>query len=678
MESETIKNRYTQLKIEINQHNYRYHVLDAPIISDSEFDELLRELRGIEEVHPEWISGDSPTQRAGSTVSEKFGKVAHPAPVLSLSNAFTEEDVRAWVERIERLDDRIKFADFVLEPKIDGLTVVLHYQNGVLVQGATRGDGVIGEDITANIRTIRSIPLSIPVSGSNIQVPEKLVVRGEVFIYNSDFNRLNDALLMKGEKTWLNPRNTAAGSLRQLNPEITAARPLRIFTYQILTYSGGEIPSTQWELLEYLRNLGFPVSPASVYCEDAEQVLQRLESWKIIRDQLDYDIDGVVIKVNDLQIAAELGFVGKDPRGAIALKFPAREVTTKLENIGVNIGRTGVLTPYAMFEPVRCGGVIVKQATLHNFDFIRDKDIRIGDRVLIKRAGDVIPYVIGPILENRTGAEVPYEIPQQCPVCGQKTEKLPGEVAVYCVNSACPAQLIRNVEHFASRGAMDISGLGIKIVEQIINNNLIRDVADLYRLEKQDLLALEGFGEKKAENLLDAIKLSRQQPLARLINALGIRGVGEVMAETLASHFESLDTLQNCEIQDLETIEGIGPNISQAIVDWFDQPVNQNIIRKLKESGVWPKADIRIRNENAADLPLDGMIIVVTGTLEAFSREGIKTFIQQNGGKPVESVSRKTSFVLVGENPGSKREKAIELGIPILNESEFLSRYHTE
>lgn len=678
MESETIKNRYTQLKIEINQHNYRYHVLDAPIISDSEFDELLRELRRIEEVHPEWISGDSPTQRAGSIVSEKFRKVTHPAPVLSLSNAFNEEDVRAWVERIEKLDDRIKFADFVLEPKIDGLTVVLHYQNGVLVQGATRGDGVIGEDITANIRTIRSIPLSIPVSGSNIQVPEKLVVRGEVFIYNSDFNRLNDALLMKGEKTWLNPRNTAAGSLRQLNPEITAARPLRIFTYQILTYSGGEIPSTQWELLEYLRNLGFPVSPASVYCEDAEQMLQRLESWKIIRDQLDYDIDGVVIKVNDLQIAAELGFVGKDPRGSIALKFPAREVTTKLENIGINIGRTGVLTPYAVFEPVQCGGVIVKQATLHNFDFIRDKDIRIGDRVLIKRAGDVIPYVIGPILENRTGAEIPYEIPQQCPVCGQKTEKLPGEVAVYCVNSACPAQLIRNVEHFASRGAMDISGLGIKIVELIIKNNLIQDVADLYRLEKQDLLALEGFGEKKAENLLEAINFSKQQTLARLINALGIRGVGEVMAETLASHFESLDSLGHCEIQDLKTIEGIGPNIAQAIVDWFDQPVNQDIIRKLKESGVWPKAEIDFKKGTADDLPLNGMIIVVTGTLEAFSREGIKTFIQQNGGKPAESVSRKTSFVLAGENPGSKREKAIELGIPIMGETEFLQRYRPE
>lgn len=678
MHSDDEKRRYFQLKDEINQHNYRYHVLDAPVISDSEFDVRLQTLREIEALHPDWVAMDSPTRRVGGTLSEKFRKVPHPAPVLSLANAFNEAEVQSWLERIEKLDDRVRFADFVTEPKIDGLTVVLRYEHGFLVQGATRGDGEIGEDITANIRTIRAVPLSIPVSGKGPAVPELLVVRGEVFLHNSDFERLNNVLLEKGEKTWLNPRNTAAGSLRQLNPEITAARPLTLFVYQILASSDGELPKTQWELLAYLRDLGFPVSPDAVYCENAALMLSSLSSWNEKRDQLDYDIDGVVIKLNDLQMAAGLGFVGKDPRGAIALKFPAREVTTTLEDIGVNIGRTGVLTPYAILEPVLCGGVTVKQATLHNFDFIRERDIRIGDRVLIKRAGDVIPYVIGPVTESRTGAEISYEIPQECPVCKQKTEQIPGEVAVYCVNSACPAQLIRNVEHYASRGAMDIAGLGIKIVELIVRQGLIRDYADIYRLERDQLLELEGFAGKKADNLLEAIENSKQQPLGRLINALGIRGVGEVMAETLAAHYGTLDALQGCAAADLETIEGVGPNIAQAITDWFAQPSNQHTLEKLKAAGVWPEAERLVRDETPADLPLSGLRIVVTGTLQAFTRDEAKDFIQRNGGKAIDSVSSKTSFVLAGENPGSKREKAVALGIPVMSEAEFLEKYRRE
>ncbi len=675
MEQDSLKARYFDLVRELNRHNYQYHVLDRPIISDGEFDGLLQELRGIENKHPDWISRESPTQRVGSNVSEKFGKISHVAPVLSLANAFSEEDVKSWLDRITKLDERIKFADFVLEPKIDGLTVVLTYQNGILIQGTTRGDGIVGEDITPNIRTIRSIPLKVPINNHQLKVPDLLVVRGEVFMFNSEFEELNAALVKKGEKTWLNPRNTAAGSLRQLNPEITASRPLRIYTYQILSHNGGEIPKTQWELLEYLNELGFPVSPASVYCENANQMLQQLAPWKETRENLDYDIDGVVIKVNDLLIASELGFVGKDPRGAIALKFPAMEATTTLENIGINIGRTGVLTPYAIFEPVQCGGVVVKQATLHNFDFIREKDIRIGDRVMIKRAGDVIPYVIGPIVETRTGSEQVYETPDQCPVCGQKVEKLPGEVAVYCVNNACPAQLIRNIEHFASRGAMDINGLGIKIVEQIVSNHLIKDIADIYQLQKKDLLNLEGFGEKKAENLLLAIEDSKQQPLGRLINALGIRDVGEVMAEMLASRFSDLSAIMDAGFQDFIAMEGIGPNIAQAISDWFHQPENQKIIQKLKNSGVWPMNIEGAANEKTESNILAGNIIVVTGTLERFSRDEIKEFIRKNGGKSTESVSPKTSFVLAGENPGSKKAKAIELGIPVLSESEFLERY---
>ena len=671
-ENEDLRKKYLQLKQEINYHNYRYHVLDDPEISDEAFDKLLVELRKIEEMHPEWITPDSPTQRAGSAVSEKFEKVTHPVQVLSLANAFNKQDVINWLDRTEKMDPRVKYADFVLEPKIDGLTVVLTYQNGLLIRGATRGDGVIGEDVTPNIRTIKSVPLAIPVSEKSVKVPETIVVRGEVFILESDFEKINAELAKRGEKTWVNPRNTAAGSLRQLNPEITAQRPLRIFTYQILFSSADQpIPDTQWGTLEYLQQLGFPVSPDSRYCENREQMLNHLDEWQEIRNRLDYEIDGVVIKINDLRIAGSLGFVGKDPRGAIALKFPAREATTKLLDIGVNVGRTGVITPYAILSPVEIGGVVVKQATLHNFDFIRDRDIRIGDTVMIKRAGDVIPYVIGPLTEKRDGTQVPYVMPDRCPSCGQPLEHLENEVAVYCVNNACPAQLVRNVEHFASREAMDINGLGIKIVEQIVQNGLIKDVGDLYSLKKEDLLSLEGFGDKKAENLITAIENSKKQPLSRLINALGIRGVGEVMAITLAEHFPSLDQLKNATADDLMQIEGIGPNVAQAILDWFSRETNQMVLKKLQNAGVWP-VNMKSAESDKAPQVLAGKTIVVTGTLSHFTRDEIKDFILKHGGKPVESVSNKTSFVIVGENPGSKRDKAIELGIPLYTEQMFL------
>ena len=662
---------YEKLKKEINYHNYQYHVNDAPLISDAEFDHLLIKLREMEGIHPEWISPDSPTMRAGSVSSDKFAKVPHPAPVLSLANAFSKEDVRAWFDRQLKTDPRLKDSAFVLEPKIDGLTTVLRYEKGMLVQGVTRGDGIIGEDVTANVRTIRSIPLSIPVKQTNIEVPDVLVVRGEVFMFNSDFEKLNEELIAKGEKTWLNPRNTAAGSLRQQNSDVTAKRPLSIFVYQILYTEGGTVPNTQWERLEYLRELGFPVSSESRFYADFDAMLNGLDRWTEVRETIDFDIDGVVIKINDLRLAEGLGFVGKDPRGQIALKFPAREVTTVLENIGVNVGRTGVLTPYAMFSPVVCGGVTVSKATLHNFDFIRDRDIRIGDRVLIKRAGDVIPYVIGPIPEARKGDEAPFTAPEVCPVCGHKTERLEGEVAVYCVNASCPAQLIRNVEHFASREAMDIEGLGSKLAEQIVNADLVRDVSDIYILSKEALLGLEGFADKKAENLLSAIEASKQRPLSRLINALGIRGVGEAMAELLANNFGSIDGLSDAAAETLESIEGIGPNIARAIVDWFDQDTNKIIIERLKRFGLDPR--IKIQDRTAAkDLPLNGLNIVVTGTLQNYSREGIKALIKENGGKSADSVSKKTDYVVVGDNPGSKAEKAAKLGIPILSEQQLI------
>ncbi len=662
---------YEKLKREINYHNYQYHVNDAPLISDSEFDRLLIELREIEAIHPEWVSPDSPTMRAGSVSSDKFAKVAHPAPVLSLANAFNKEDVNAWFNRQIKTDPELESSGFVLEPKIDGLTTVLRYEHGILVQGTTRGDGIIGEDITPNVRTIRSIPLSIPVGQSAIRVPDVLVVRGEVFMFNSDFEKLNDELIKRGEKTWLNPRNTAAGSLRQQNSDITAKRPLSIYTYQILYYEGGTVPETQWGRLDYLRELGFPVSDESRFYNDFGSMLDGLDRWTEVRESIDFDIDGVVIKFNDLKRAERLGFVGKDPRGQIALKFPAREVTTVLEKIGVNVGRTGVLTPYAMFEPVVCGGVTVSKATLHNFDFIRDRDIRVGDRVLIKRAGDVIPYVIGPITEVRKGTETVFEIPEVCPVCGHKTERLEGEVAVYCVNGSCPAQLIRNIEHFASREAMDIAGLGSKLAEQIVNAELVGDVSDIYILSKEALTGLDGFADKKAENLLDAIKKSKNQPLNRLINALGIRGVGESMAELLANNFGSIDGLEDAKKYDLEAIEGIGPNIAQAIIDWFDQDSNKLIIERLKRYGLDPRVDI-IQYSSERQLPLQGLNIVVTGTLQAYTRDGIKALIKENGGKSADSVSKKTDYVIVGDNPGSKAEKATKLGVPILTEQQLI------
>ena len=461
-------------------------------------------LQEIEAAHPELITPDSPTQRVGGPVADKFARVPHPGPILSLSNAFNVEDLKAWYERVIRLDDRVRSADFVIEPKIDGLSVVLHYQDGVFTLGATRGNGEIGEDITANLRTVRPLPLRIPVDSDGPKPPKRLVVRGEAYMNVADFKKLNQRLLEAGERAYLNPRNTAAGSLRQLDPNLTASRPIRLLTYQVVA-ADGPLPHKQWDLLQYLKALGFPVSTDAQYCEDFDCVLESIERWRTLHDELPFEADGIVIKINDLRLAAELGFVGKDPRGAIAFKFPAQEKTTKLLDIGVNVGRTGVLTPYAILDPVEIGGVIVKQATLHNFDYISEKDIRKGDRVLVKRAGEVIPYVIGPVVDVRDGTEASWEPPKVCPTCGQPVERVDGEVAWYCVNNACPAQLVRNLEHFVSRGAMDIVGLGIRIVVQLVEAGLVHDLADLYALKKEDLLSLEGFAEKKAENLIQAI-----------------------------------------------------------------------------------------------------------------------------------------------------------------------------
>jgi DNA ligase (NAD+) len=678
--------RYDELKQQIHFHNHRYHVLDDPLISDLEYDRLMVELKVIEAAHPDWITPDSPTQRAGAMPSDRFTKVRHPRPILSLANAFGAADARQWFERICKLDDRVEKAAFVVEPKIDGLSVVLHYRDGVFIQGATRGDGEIGEDITSNLRTVKAIPLRIPVweqpaEGGNmgdlplfgnsrppsfdIRIPSYLVVRGEVFITIKEFDELNRRLEENGEKTYLNPRNTAAGSLRQLDPSITASRPLTLLVYQVVHAEGGEVPLSQWKLLAWLKTLGFPVTDVAQRFETIDSTIAFVETWAEGRDRLGYEADGMVIKLDDLRLAEELGFVGKDPRGAVAFKFPAREVTTRLEAIGVAVGRTGVLTPYAVLEPVEIGGVIVERATLHNFDYIAEKDIRTGDRVLVKRAGEVIPYVIGPVLDLRSGNEQVFEPPALCPACTQPVEHFAGEVAWYCVNAACPAQLVRNVEHFVSKGAMDINGLGIRIVEQLITEGLVKDVADLYTLTREQLLGLEGFADKKADNLLAAIAASRNQPLPRLLTALGVRGVGEVSARDLASRFPSLDTLGAASEDQLKEVEGIGPNITAAIVDWFGRARNQAVLEKLKAAGLWPTGTLP---SGAPAGPLSGMTFVVTGTLPTFSRDGVKDFIEKHGGKVTDTVSKKTSYLVLGEAPGSKFQKAQELGVRVIYE----------
>lgn len=663
-----IAQRMKELRQELNLHNYRYHVLESPLISDYEFDRLLRELVELEEEYPENIAPDSPTQRVGSKLSERFVRVRHPAPILSLGNAFNSEEVQAWYERILKLDARVADAEFVIEPKFDGLTVVMHYEDGIFVQGATRGDGNFGEVITPNLRTVRTLPLQIPVDGSaKVSVPQSIFVRGEALILNQDFKAMNEQLEKEGKSTYANARNTASGALRQLDSKATAAKRISLLCYAIVV-SNSQLPESQWAVVQYLKDLGFPIAEGITKRGDIQGAIKDAEAWGERRDSLPYEVDGVVIKINNFALSEALGVVGKDPRGAIALKFPAQVVTTQLLDIGLNVGRTGVVTPFAVLDPVVVGGVTVRKATLHNFDFIAEKDIRIGDRVEVKRAGDVIPYVIGPIEDLRDGSEKPYKIPKKCPVCGEKLEQVPGEVAIYCVNSACPAQLVRIVEHFASRGAMDIEGLGIKVAELLVEAELVADVADLFSLRKKDLLALEGFADKKAEKLIQSIDGSRSRDLSRLLAALGIRGVGEVVANDLAQIYQSLDNLAEAKTSDLEAIEGIGPNIADSVVEWFAKPGNRKVVKKLRRAGKWESSI----PGDLVDQTAEGMIFVLTGSLENMKRSEAKTLIEARGGKVTGSVSKKTSYLVTGASPGSKLDKARSLGVQVMDEAGLL------
>lgn len=656
--------RAEALRRELRRHNYQYHVLDSPLISDAEYDQLFGELKAIEAAFPDLLTPDSPTRRVGGKPAEGFQRVEHPQPILSLDNAFSPEEVEAWFQRISKLEDRVATADFTVEPKLDGLTVVLHYAEGVFQLGATRGDGEFGEDITNNLQTVRTLPLRIPREGSDVEAPARLVVRGEALIFLQDFEEMNRQLAESGQRTYVNPRNTASGSLRQLDPTLTAARPIRLLCYQIVDASGG-VPESQWERLSLLSDLGFPIPEQAVHCSSLEEALAAAQDLEARRHDLPYELDGAVIKINDLALATDLGVVGKDPRGAVAYKFAAEEVSTQLEDIRVNVGRTGVVTPYAVLEPVEVGGVTVRQATLHNFDFVEDKDIRVGDRVMIKRAGDVIPYVIGPLVDARTGDEKPYHPPERCPSCGEPLERIEGEVAVYCSNAACPAQLVRNLEHFASRGAMDIEGLGIKIAEQLVDEGLVSDIGDLYRVEEADLIDLEGFAQKKVENLLQAIEESKGQSLDRLLTALGIRGVGGVVAATLARSFGDLDRLGDASHEELEALDGIGPSLAEAVIDWFGRERNRQILDKLRAVGLWP-----IHEVSAPEAPqtLVGLTFVVTGTLPSLSRQEARQLIEERGGRVTGSVSGRTDYLVAGESPGSKLAKARELGVTELDE----------
>ncbi|MBN1439580.1 MAG: NAD-dependent DNA ligase LigA [Anaerolineales bacterium] len=667
MDPTNASQRLEELKRRIQYHSYQYHVMDSPVISDAEYDAMMRELTALEARYPELKTPDSPTQRVGGSVSEKFNRTAHPHPVLSLGNAFHPDDLRGWFDRIMKLSPDVARAGFVIEPKIDGLTVILHYNEGVFRLGATRGDGLEGEDITPNLRTIRSLPLRIPADPHVRRIPpRRLVVRGEAFIPVAEFEALNERLAREGEKVYVNPRNAAAGALRQLDSSLTARRPIDVLCYSVLVWEGANRPATQIQTLAVLKELGFPVPAMAERAATIEEAIRICGSFEERRNSFKFETDGLVVKLDDLALADRLGYVGKDPRGAIAYKFAAREVSTRLQDIGVNVGRTGVLTPYAVLEPVAVGGVTVSRATLHNFDFIRERDIRIGDRVMIKRAGEVIPYVIGPIPDARTGSERVYLPPKRCPSCQEEVRKEEGEVAYYCINSACPDQLVRHLEHFASRTAMDIEGLGIKIVEQLVQSGLVKDLAGLYDLTAEDLLSLEGFAEKKADNLVASIAASKKRPLNRLLVGLGIPGVGEVLAGDLAREFGDVSALGNASSDRLQQIDGVGPNLAEEILDWFSRKPNRRLLERFRKKEIWPS--FRPESAPAAPQTLAGKTFVITGTLSRYSREEAKRRIESHGGKVSESVTKKTGYVVVGDAPGSKLQKAQKLNIPTLDE----------
>lgn len=662
-EKETIKKRIDQLRRELDYHNYRYYVLDDPIVADAEYDRLMRELVDLEEKYPEFMSPNSPTQRVGAKPLEEFETVAHTIPMLSLQNAMTSDELAEFDKRVKKLLG-VSDVDYVMEVKIDGLAVELVYLNGQFANGSTRGDGFTGEDITQNMRTIKSIPMRLLLD-HDIPVPDRLEVRGEVYIGKKEFEELNSKRTFAGEPLFANPRNAGAGSVRQLDPKITAGRKLNIFCY-----APGEIVgvalTTHFHFLEYLKKWGFRVNPYAKLCRNLEELMTHYQYIREMRDKIPYEIDGTVIKVNRFDYQAALGAVSRSPRWAIAFKFEAHEETTIIEDIIVQVGRTGALTPVALLKPVIVSGVEVRRATLHNEDEIRRKDILIGDTVIVSRAGDVIPEVVKVVKEKRTGIEKHFIMPYKCPVCGEKVVRPPGEAIRRCVNINCPAQIKGSIEHFASKRAMDIDGLGEKLVEQLVDKEVIRDVSDLYYLTKDLLANLERMAEKSAQNIIDAINASKRPSFQRFLYALGIRNVGEHIAGLLAESFDTIDDLCSVDEETLIAIHEIGPEVANSIVTFFGDEKNWGTITKILAAGV------TIEYEKQGRKPLAGVTFVFTGVLKGMSREEARKHVEALGAKTASSVSKKIDYVVLGEEEGSKADKARKLGLKIISEDEFL------
>lgn len=644
----------------INYHNEKYYNQDSPEIEDFEYDNLMKELIKLEEENPELKRNDSPSNRVGGKPLDKFEQVVHKIPMLSLSNAYSWEDLKDFDSRVREAAG--SDVEYVVEFKIDGLSVGLNYNNGIFESGATRGNGIVGENITKNLMTIKNIPLNIDEKG-------ELTVRGEVYISKKDFEEINKIQEEQDQPLYANPRNLAAGSLRQLDSKLTAKRPLDIFIFNLEDINSKQF-KTHSESLEYLKQLGFHVSPEFKVFKTMDEIIEYIKYWTEHREDLGFGIDGMVIKVNNLAQREQMGYTAKSPRWAIAYKFPAERKETKLLDIVVEVGRTGTITPTAVLEPIRLAGTTVSRATLHNEDYINEKDIKINDTVLVQKAGDIIPQVVEVIKEKRTGEEIEFKMPQECPVCGEPTVRLEGEAAVKCINISCPAQIRRGIIHFASREAMDIDGLGESIITLLLKQDLIKDISDLYYLKKEQISVLERMGDKSATNLINAINKSKENDLWRFINGLGIKLIGTKAAKILASEFKDLDKLMNATEQELINLEEFGQTMADSIVEFFKEEKNISVIEKLKEAGV----NTKLIESDDADIPkiFEKMKIVLTGTLPTLKRNDAKEMIEKRGGKATSSVSKSTSFVLAGEEAGSKLTKANDLGIKVIDEEKFL------
>ena len=659
-----VRAKIEKLRETIREHEYRYYVLDDPKISDAEFDKLMNQLKALEAKYPDLVTPDSPTQRVGGSPREGFQTVRHKRPMLSLDNAFSYDELREFDRRVRELAGRER-VEYVAEHKFDGLSMSLQYDGGVFARGVTRGDGTTGEDVTPNVRAIRSVPLRVDSATlKKLRLGADFEVRGEIIMPRSAFEELNRQQEEQGGKRFANPRNAAAGAVRVLDPAITASRRLDFYAYMLL--AGDRVPVKRHsDALEALAKLQFKVSRDWKLCRTLDEVLKYCEAWESRREKLPYEIDGIVIKVNDIALQEELGFTAKAPRWAVAYKYPAHQATTVVKDIQVNVGRTGVLTPVAILEPVQVGGVTVSRSTLHNMDEVQRLGVQIGDTVLIERAGEVIPHVLKVVKEGKNRR--PFVMPKECPVCGTKIHKAEGEVAYRCVNAACPAKLKESLLHFAGRHAMNIDGLGAKIVDQLVDKGLVKDFADLYSLKLEQLAGLERMAEKSAQNLLDEIEASKSNSLARLIYALGIPFVGERTAQLLAEHFGSLDKLASATVEELSEVPEVGPKVAASIVEFFSEPANRKLVEKLRKAG------LRFTEERKAprDSRLAGKTFVFTGALAHRSREQAEELVVSHGGKVSSSVSKKTDYVVVGTEPGSKYDKAKSLGVTILDEAQF-------